>query len=240
MVKYRKISAPSLTELFVKEFEDMIFSGKLQPGERLPAERDIAKSMDVSQTIVNNGFSILAGKGLVKIVPRKGTFIADYKNEGGLETLAALVNYSQSHMPKEIVASMYELRLLLEKTVFTNACIHFSKEELSLFKEMYNEYLNLTDLDEKCDKLYDLFRFVHVQYNNSVFVMIAKGFYPMYLQSFKLLFQSPKSKEYAQYIDSIYLSVINKEAKNIEQKIIKMHHFELSVLEEEHFFNYAK
>ncbi len=240
MVKYKKIAAPSLTELFVKEIENMIFSGKLKPGERLPAERDMAKSMEISQTIVNNGFSILAGKGLLKIVPRKGTFVNDYKNEGGLETLAALVNYSQSHMPKETVYSMYELRFLLEKTVFTNACKNFTDEDLSYLKNEYDIFLKISDIDEKCDKLYDIVRFVHKQYHNSVYMMIVKGFYPMYIQSFKLLFESSKNEEYYKYVDAIYQSIFSKNDLNIEKEIIDMQNFELRVLEENHFFTYTK
>ena len=84
-MKFEPIEAASLTDLFIEQMEQKIFTGELKAGDRLPPEREIAKSMQISQTIVNNGLAVLAGRGLLKVVPRKGTFVSDYLNEGGLE-----------------------------------------------------------------------------------------------------------------------------------------------------------
>ena len=52
-MELQKISSPSLKELFVEQLEDMILSGKLKVGEKLPPERQLAEQMQVSRAVVN-------------------------------------------------------------------------------------------------------------------------------------------------------------------------------------------
>ena len=44
-MNFAKIKAPSLKELFVRELETMILSGKLKIGEKIPSERVLAEQM---------------------------------------------------------------------------------------------------------------------------------------------------------------------------------------------------
>ena len=76
---FNKISAPSLRGIFVRELENMILSGELQVGEKLPSARDLAEQMGVSRTVVNAGLSELAGKGFLEVRPRVGVFVSDYR-----------------------------------------------------------------------------------------------------------------------------------------------------------------
>ena len=44
-MEFKKLNAPSLRELFVNELQNMILSGKLEIGSKLPPERELAESM---------------------------------------------------------------------------------------------------------------------------------------------------------------------------------------------------
>ena len=57
---FTKLKAPTLKELFVREFETMILSGKLKIGEKLPPERILADQMQVSRAVVNSGIAELS------------------------------------------------------------------------------------------------------------------------------------------------------------------------------------
>ena len=72
-MEFKKISSPTLRELFVQQLEDLILSGKLKIGEKLPTERQLAESMQVSRSVVNNGLSDLEKKGFLVVKPRSGT-----------------------------------------------------------------------------------------------------------------------------------------------------------------------
>ena len=54
-MEFQKISSPSLRDLFIEQLEHLILSGKLQVGEKLPPERQLAEMMQVSRAVVNAG-----------------------------------------------------------------------------------------------------------------------------------------------------------------------------------------
>ena len=62
-MQFQKISTPSLKDLFVKELENKILSGELKVGDKLPSERELASSMQVSRAVVNAGIAELEQKG---------------------------------------------------------------------------------------------------------------------------------------------------------------------------------
>lgn len=70
-VKQKKISDQVFDQL-----RELIFRGKLKPGEKLMPERDMAETMDVSRTSIRNAIARLAAMGLVEHQQGSGTFVA--------------------------------------------------------------------------------------------------------------------------------------------------------------------
>ena len=64
-MEFKKISAPSLRDLFIEQNEHMILSGQLKIGEKLPSERQLCEMMQVSRAVVNGGISDLEKKGFL-------------------------------------------------------------------------------------------------------------------------------------------------------------------------------
>ena len=62
-MEFKKIASPSLKELFIEQLEHMILSGSLSIGEKLPSERQLAETMQVSRGVVNSGLAELEKKG---------------------------------------------------------------------------------------------------------------------------------------------------------------------------------
>ena len=91
---YSKITALSLTDLFVQQIENMIFSGELAIGERLPPARELAVKMGVSRTVVTAGLVELEKLGFVEIKARQGVYVCDYRRRGTMETLVAIMRYN--------------------------------------------------------------------------------------------------------------------------------------------------
>ena len=81
-MQFQKISTPSLKDLFVKELENKILSGELKVGDKLPSERELASSMQVSRAVVNAGIAELEQKGFLIIKPRIGTFRSEERRVG--------------------------------------------------------------------------------------------------------------------------------------------------------------
>jgi DNA-binding GntR family transcriptional regulator len=52
-----------------------IEAGQLQPGARLPGERDLAKEYGVALGTARRAVKELAERGLVRVLPGRGTFV---------------------------------------------------------------------------------------------------------------------------------------------------------------------
>jgi DNA-binding FadR family transcriptional regulator len=112
-MEFAKLSAPSLKELFIQQLEGMILSGQLAVGEKLPSERELAETMQVSRGVVNSGILELSRKGFLSIKPRVGTFVADYRRTGTMETLISIINYNRGVLRYSEIRSILEIRLAL-------------------------------------------------------------------------------------------------------------------------------
>ena len=153
-----KLSAPTLKELFIKELEMMILSGKLPIGEKLPPERELAHTMQVSRAVVNGGIAELARKGFLLIKPRVGTFVADYRRNGTMETLISIMNYNGGILRKAEICSILELRIALDSMVVTLCVPRITDDDLLLLHQ-YIEQMHQTESPRLASEL--AFSFQH-------------------------------------------------------------------------------
>lgn len=74
---FRPISADRISSAIVRQIEELILQGVLRPGDRLPAERELAETLDVSRPTLREALAELDERGLIVARPGGGTFIAD-------------------------------------------------------------------------------------------------------------------------------------------------------------------
>jgi GntR family transcriptional repressor for pyruvate dehydrogenase complex len=113
-VSFSRLTNVSLKEQVIRELENKILSGALQPGGRLPPERELAAAMGISRSLLNLCILELESKGFVRIVPRKGTFVNDYKKQGTPQMLISLMHFDSDKMDWTLFDNMMDTRRLLE------------------------------------------------------------------------------------------------------------------------------
>lgn len=74
---FQKIAAEKIATAIVRQMEQLILQGVLRPGDRLPAERDLAEQFDVSRPTLREALAELEGRGLIVTQRGGGTFIAE-------------------------------------------------------------------------------------------------------------------------------------------------------------------
>lgn len=131
---FKKLSAPSLKELFITQMEQMILSGELEIGSRLPSERELASSMQVSRAVINSGISELEAKGFLVVKPRIGTFVQDYRRYGTIDTLMSIMKYNGGSLNKSEIRSILEVRIVLDRLAATLTIEHASDEQMDSLK----------------------------------------------------------------------------------------------------------
>lgn len=114
-MEFTKITNVSLTDLFVQQVENMILSGTISVGERLPPARELSAQMGVSRPVISAGLVELEKLGFVEIRPRQGAFVSDYRRKGTVETLVAIMRYNGGAMRGNEVTSLLQVRWALER-----------------------------------------------------------------------------------------------------------------------------
>lgn len=147
-MEFTKLNSPTLKELFIKELENMILSGKLPIGSKLPSERDIAKSMQVSRAVVNSGISELSRKGFLNIKPRVGTFVADYRRNGTLETLISIMQYNGGRLRDAEIKSILELRIALDSLAVELCIPIITDKDISILKGYIHKMKETNSIEE--------------------------------------------------------------------------------------------
>ena len=175
----KPIRTESLKDIFIKRFEELILSGTFPVGQKLPSERELALQLGVSRPVVHEGLVDLAAKGLVTLIPRVGTIVNDYRQEGSLSLLTSLVNYHQGDLEPELLTSLLEMRLLFEVETARLAALNRTQEQLESFYTLLYQEDTIDVLS--IDKISELdFNFHHL-------VALSSGnrIYPLLLNSFK-------------------------------------------------------
>lgn len=72
---YKPIHPVKISNEIVSQIRDLIYSGLLKPGERLPVERELSQKFKVSRATLREALNILEVMGLIEIVRRKGIFV---------------------------------------------------------------------------------------------------------------------------------------------------------------------
>jgi GntR family transcriptional repressor for pyruvate dehydrogenase complex len=139
-------SAEASTDQVVAYVRTQIERGALRPGDRLPAERDLAVHIGVSRPTVRAGLRALAAMGVVRARHGSGTYIPDGPPALGTEALsflAALHGFTREEM--------YEARRILEVGAAGLAAERATPEQIatlaeevaSLFASMHDPQLFL-------------------------------------------------------------------------------------------------
>lgn len=129
-MEFERLYAPSLKELFVQQLQDRILSDDLPMGTRLPPERELCQQMHVSRAVVNAGITELARQGFLEVRPRQGTYVADYRRNGNMDTLMAIMHYNGGVLGKDEIRSILEVRWGLEQMAVARAIDHASDTDL--------------------------------------------------------------------------------------------------------------
>ncbi len=96
----------------VNHVRALIEKGTLQPGDKLPPERELARTLNVSRASLRTGIGYLAAMGVMKIRHGVGTFVADGPPDLGkasLSFMGALHGFQSWQM--------FEARIILESSL---------------------------------------------------------------------------------------------------------------------------
>lgn len=189
-----KLKKRTLVDDFITRFEEMILSGKLSIGEKLPSERDLAAKLGVSRPVVHEGLIDLALKGLITRTPTGGAIINDYRKDGSLAMLTSLLGF-QSGLPEPRLAeSTLEFRSLIEVENARLAALNHSEEQLTAMRAILDEeaHVNVEDVDAISQLDFRLHHLIAMSTNNIFYPLLLNSFKKLYVTGVQIFYANPK------------------------------------------------
>lgn len=166
----------SILELFMKSIEN----NEIQPGDKLPSERDLAEKLVVSRTAVREAFSVLESYGIIKILPGIGVFLKENKKETILKEMSHIAEGKKNEVS---ILALLEVREAIEVQAAMLAALRRDENDL---KEIQAAYKALETVVEKGDVAAKEDLNFHIAVvkasKNEMLVDIMKLFYNQFLQ----------------------------------------------------------
>ena len=187
----KPIRTESLKDVFVNRFENLILSGRLTIGQKLPSERELALQLGVSRPVVHEGLVDLAAKGLVSMKPRVGTVVNDYRTAGSLALLNSLFRYQDGILEPDIQNSLLAMRLLFEVETARLAALNRSTDQVRALKALLVKEQKISPKNTEALTEAD-FRFHHL-------IALSTGnlIYPLLINSCKQFYTNLAGQFYA-------------------------------------------
>jgi GntR family transcriptional regulator, transcriptional repressor for pyruvate dehydrogenase complex len=124
----------------VNHVRSLIENGTLQPGDKIPPEREFARTLKISRASLRTGIGYLAAMGVMKIRHGVGTFVADGPPDLGkasLSLIGALHGFQ--------TWQMFEARIILESSLAALAAERGKEEHHAAMAEEVAEMFATLD-----------------------------------------------------------------------------------------------
>lgn len=141
---FREIEFEKPVDKIIQQIRNLIISGHLKPGDKLPSERQLSERIGLGRTYVRDAIKRLEFYGILKTHPQSGTVVAGI----GITALEGLIT-NILKIEKSDFASLVETRVILEIEAAKMAAKHRTDA-------------NIIDIEEALEKFNTV-----IQTNNS-------------------------------------------------------------------------
>lgn len=139
----------TLVASIVEQLVENIQNGTLEPGDKLPSERQLIGMLGVGRSSVREALQGLVMMGLVEIRPGQGTYVKDnlYTYIPDLSKPDLSVN-----LQREMRLQLIEARRLVEVPIAAQAADHATQEQVEQWRSTFDDYILY--IDDFSDKRY--------------------------------------------------------------------------------------
>ncbi len=209
-----------LSSQVAEQIQVLILSRDLKPGDRLPTERELGETFEVSRTVIREAIRTLEARGLVRSQTGSGTYVRAMKGSDVAHSLGMYIN--TRHKPFSLDALM-EIRRVLEVEMVRLAADRADENHIHDLQNSLEKMCRSTGDDEEFSK-WDLE--FHLQLceasGNPLFGIILE---PLTESLFELIWTGTSTPGAAQeacdFHSKILTHIRNKDPKGAEEVMIK-------------------
>ncbi len=171
---FKKAKQSRVFQDVVEQIQDAIISGQLEPGTKLPAERDLKDMFNTSRGTLREALRVLEQKGLIeiKLGVSGGAIVKRIDAEPIVQSLALLIRSGEVSLKH-----LSEFRINIESSLVELAAEHATQKDIAelerLFKKAHDcyeskDWQNFLKTDEK------MHTYLGIMSQNPVFQFVQK------------------------------------------------------------------
>jgi len=134
----------ALTDEAIERIKEMIVSGELRPGGRLPKEADLAERLGLSRNSLREAVKALSLIRVLDVRQGDGTYVTSLQPEVLLDTVGFIIDFHRD----DSVLYLLEVRRILEAEATAMAARKMTDEELAELGKVLDGMEAASDLNE--------------------------------------------------------------------------------------------
>lgn len=127
---------PTLTQRVTRQLEERIIASHLRPGDRLPAERELARQFGVSKTVVREAIMALTARSLLEPIPGGGSVIRTPSAQAVAQSMSLFLRGTNRELD---YARVHEVRRTLEIEIAGLAAERRTEADIARMEEILTE-----------------------------------------------------------------------------------------------------
>ena len=129
-----------LSQQVIVQLCQLIQSGRIEPGDRLPSERDLAEQLAVSRPCLREALRALELSGLIESRHGGGTYVRDFGEPGVFSPLVLMLG-----MTEDLAGDLGEVRKIFEPSVAMRAAMRADEEDLVALRNVLARQAEVLD-----------------------------------------------------------------------------------------------
>lgn len=136
-ITVESVNRNTLSKQVVESIIQLLISGQMKPGDKLPTEMELMEILNVSRPVLREALSSLESLGVIHRKTREGTFFNNKISSHPFSVMLALAS--------DNLQAIIEARMALELGLITFAAEKISDDELEKLKKTMDAIANSTD-----------------------------------------------------------------------------------------------
>ncbi|MEV0272326.1 FadR/GntR family transcriptional regulator [Hamadaea sp. NPDC050747] len=161
----------ALTDEAIERIKEMIVSGELRPGGRLPKEADLAERLGLSRNSLREAVKALSLIRVLDVRQGDGTYVTSLQPEVLLDTVGFIIDFHRD----DSVLDLLEVRRILESEATALAARHMTDAQLAELGEVIEGMESAADINELIEADLDFHRRIAQGAGNPVLASLIES-----------------------------------------------------------------
>lgn len=161
----------AVTDEAIEKLKEMIVSGQLRPGDRLPREADLATDLGLSRSSLREAVRALSLVRILDVRQGDGTYVSSLAADTLLEALSFIVEFHHDASVLELL----EVRRILEPAASAQAATRITDDALAELEEIQGRSSVESSVEDLVKNDLEFHRAIAVASGNSVLASLIES-----------------------------------------------------------------